>query len=42
MVKDLEFLKVVAESEKDGKLTTAIESAILAPTYYSPLKYVKP
>lgn len=42
IAKDPEFLKVVAESEKDGKLTTAIESVMLAPTDYSPLKYVKP
>jgi len=35
---DPEFLKVVAESEKDGKLTTGIESVILSPTDYSPLK----
>lgn len=35
---DPEFLKVVADSEKDGKLTTNIESVILLPTDYSPLK----
>jgi hypothetical protein len=36
IAKDPEFLKVVAESEKDGKLTTEIESVLLAPTDYSP------
>ena len=38
IAKDPEFLKVVAESEKDGKLTTGIESVILTPTDYSPMK----
>jgi hypothetical protein len=38
IAKDPEFLKVVAESEKDGKLTTSIESVILTPTEYSPMK----
>jgi hypothetical protein len=36
IAKDPEFLKAVAESEKDGKLTTDIESVLLAPTDYSP------
>src|SRR5258706_6617316 len=36
IAKDPEFLKVVAESEKDGKLTTEIESVLLSPTDYSP------
>src|SRR5258706_15661378 len=36
IAKDAEFLKVVAESEKDGKLTTNIESVLLMPTDYSP------
>src|SRR5258706_8114367 len=36
IAKDAEFLKVVAESEKDGKLTTQIESVLLTPTDYSP------
>jgi hypothetical protein len=38
IAKDAEFLKAVAESEKDGKLTTVIESVILNPTNYSPMK----
>lgn len=38
IAKDPEFLKVVAESEKDGKLTTTVESVILTPTEYSPMK----
>ena len=38
IAKDPEFLQAVAESEKDGKLTTATESVILIPTDYSPLK----
>ena len=38
IAKDAEFLKAVTESEKDGKLTTAIESVILNPTNYSPMK----
>jgi hypothetical protein len=38
IAKDPEFLKVVAESEKNGKLTTAVESVILNPTNYSPMK----
>ena len=36
IAKGPEFLKVVAESEKDGKLTTEIESVLLIPTDYSP------
>jgi len=36
IAKDPEFLKVVAESEKDGKLTIQIESVLLTPTDYSP------
>jgi hypothetical protein len=36
IAKDPEFLKVVAESEIDGKLTTGIESVLLTPTDYSP------
>ena len=36
--KDPEFLKAVAESEKDGKLTTATESVLMTPTDYSPVK----
>lgn len=35
---DPEFRKIVAESEKDGKLTNGIESVILSPTDYSPLQ----
>lgn len=35
---DPEFLKIVAESEKEGKLTTKIESVLLSPTDYSKLK----
>lgn len=38
IAKDPEFLKVVADSEKEGKLTTGIESVILTPTEYSPMK----
>ncbi len=36
IAKDPEFLKVVAESEREGKLTTDIESVLLMPTDYSP------
>src|SRR5258705_10788243 len=36
IAKDPEFLQVVAESEKDGKLTTDIESVLLMLTDYSP------
>tara|TARA_R110002095_G_scaffold1604_6_gene7907 strand:+ start:201 stop:683 length:483 start_codon:yes stop_codon:yes gene_type:complete len=35
---DPEFLQAVAESEKDGKLTTKTESILLTPTDYSALK----
>ena len=35
---DPEFRQVVAESEKDGKLTTKIDSVLLTPTDYSALK----
>lgn len=35
---DPEFLKVVAESEVGGKLTAGIESVLLSPTDYSPLR----
>ena len=38
IAKDPEFLKAVAESEKDGKLVTAIEEVFLEPTDYSPMK----
>ncbi len=38
VAKDPEFHKVVADSEKDGKLTAEIESVILNPTDYSALK----
>ena len=38
IAKDPEFLKAVAESEKDGKLTAGIESVPLAPTDYSPMR----
>ncbi len=35
---DPEFHQAVAESDKDGKLTTEIESVLLTPTEYSALK----
>ena len=38
IAKDPEFLKVVAESEKDGKLTAGIESVLMTATDYSPIK----
>ncbi|HEX8911760.1 MAG TPA: NIPSNAP family protein [Humisphaera sp.] len=38
IAKDPEFLKAVAESERDGKLTSKVESVLLDPTDYSPLK----
>jgi hypothetical protein len=38
IAKDPEFLQAVAESEKDGKLTAGIESVLMTPTDYSPLK----
>lgn len=36
IARDPDFLKAVAESETDGKLTTDIESVLLMPTDYSP------
>ena len=36
--KDQEYLKTIADSEKDGKLTTGIESVLMVPTDYSPMK----
>ena len=38
IAKNPEFLKAVAESEKGGKLTSGIESVLLAPTDYSPMR----
>jgi NIPSNAP protein len=38
IAKDPDFLKMVAESEKDGKLTDGIDSVLMTPTDYSPLK----
>lgn len=38
IAKDPEFLKAVAESEKGGNLTSGVESVLLAPTDYSPLR----
>ena len=38
IAKDAEFLAAVAESEKAGKLTSAVESILLAPTSYSPMR----
>ena len=38
IAQDPEFLKAVAESEKGGKLTSGIESVLLAPTDYSPMR----
>jgi hypothetical protein len=38
IAKDPEFLKAVAESEKDGKLTAGTESVLLTATDYSPIK----
>jgi hypothetical protein len=38
IAKDPAFLKAVAESEKGGKLTSGIESVLLAPTDYSPTR----
>ena len=38
IAKDAEFLKAVAESEKEGKLTVDIESVLMVPTDYSPIK----
>ena len=36
--KDPEWIKVAAESQKDGKLLDSIEQVFLVPTDYSPLK----
>ena len=36
--KDPEFLKAVGESERDGKLTTGVESVLMTPTDYSPIR----
>ena len=36
--KDPEFLKVAAESEKNGKIVEKVESVYLDPTDFSPLK----
>jgi len=33
-----DFLRAVAESEKEGKLTVGTESVLLAPTDYSPAR----
>ena len=38
IAKDPAFLKAVAESERGGKLTSAVESVLLAPTDYSPMR----
>ena len=38
IAKDPEFLKAVAESEKNGKIVTASESVLLTPTDYSMLR----
>jgi hypothetical protein len=38
IAKDPAFLAAVAESEKGGKLTSATESVLLAPTDYSPMR----
>jgi hypothetical protein len=38
IAKDPAFLAVVAESEKDGKIVTGIESVLLEPTDYSAIK----
>src|SRR5262245_56123324 len=35
---DPEWKKVYTESEKDGKIVTKVESKMLAPTDYSPMK----
>jgi hypothetical protein len=35
---DAEWKKVSAESEKDGKLVTKVESVFMTPTDYSPIK----
>jgi hypothetical protein len=38
IARDPEFLNAVAESEKAGKLTSGVESILLAPTDYSPMR----
>jgi len=38
IAKDPEFLRAVTESVKDGKLTAAVESVLLTPTDYSPIR----
>lgn len=38
IAKDPAFLKAVAESEKDGKLTEGVESVLMVPTDYSPIR----
>jgi len=38
IAKDPDFLAVVAESEKDGKIVTGMESVLLEPTDYSKIK----
>ena len=38
IAKDPEFLQAVADSEKDGKLTAAMESILLTPTDFSPMR----
>jgi len=38
IAKDPEFLEAVAMSEKDGKLTAGVESVLMVPTDYSPIK----
>ena len=38
IAKDPEFLRAVADSEKNGKLTSGTESILLEPTNYSPMR----
>ena len=38
IAKDPEFLRAVAESEREGKLMTGAESILLTPTDYSPMR----
>lgn len=38
---DPEWLKVKAETEKDGPLIAYVENVLLAPTAYSPLKTIQ-
>ena len=38
IAKDPEFLRAVAASEAEGKLTSSTESVLLAPTDYSPIR----